>query len=98
GGGGGRQAGGGGGAAAGAPIQLSWDGSEGNPYRIGGGGGGGGFGGGAALGAPGSEKIAGYRGKPGYDPRVNYVRASPADYVHADRSGAAGIFPGQPLP
>src|SRR5204862_514496 len=83
GGGGGRQ---GGGNAANQPIQLSFDGSEGNAYSLGGRGGGGGAGAGGGGGAnqqgtvsntlpwsPDSQKLATFRTRPGYNRLVTYV-------------------------
>ena len=52
---------------------MSWDGSEGNPYRIG-----------AGSWSRDSKKIAAYRTKPGYDRRVTYVRSSPTDQLQPE--------------
>jgi dipeptidyl aminopeptidase/acylaminoacyl peptidase len=99
--GGGRQ---GGGAAAGnaaaQPMQLSWDGSEGNPYQLGGGrGGGGGNGGGNSMWSPDSKKIAAYRVRPGYDRHVTYVRSSPTDQLQPQSfEGALYRKPGDEVP
>ena len=104
GGGGGRAGGGGrqgGGGAANQPIQLSFDGSEGNAYALlgargGGAGGGGRAGGGGAAPqqgtvynnswSPDSQKIAAFRTRPGYNRQVTFIQTSPTDQLQPKTS------------
>jgi dipeptidyl aminopeptidase/acylaminoacyl peptidase len=101
-GGNGRQAGAGGGRQAGAgggngrqaqPVQLSWDGSEGDYYYLPAAGGGGGRGG-PIVWSPDSKRIAAFRRRPGYQRMVNYVQSSPSDQLQPKSSSMSYQKPG----
>jgi dipeptidyl aminopeptidase/acylaminoacyl peptidase len=101
GGGGGRQGagapGGGGGRQGGNQgVQLSFDGSEGNPYQLPGGRGGGAGGANPTGGpwSPDSQKIAVYRVRPGYNRLVTYVQSSPTDQQQPKTSTISYRKPG----
>jgi len=65
------------------PTQLSWDGSEGDFYRLG-----------ALEWSPDSARIAAFRRRPGYDRQVTYVESSPADQLQPKTSSRFYRKPG----
>jgi len=67
-------------------TMLSFDGSEGMPYRLQ-----------SVVWAPDSKKLAAYKVKPGYDRLVHYVESSPADQVQPKSSTRVYRKPGDPV-
>ena len=65
------------------PVQLSWDGSEGDYYRFN-----------SISWSPDSTKIAAFRRRPGYDRQVTYVESSPVDQLQPKTSSRSYRKPG----
>ena len=65
------------------PVQLSWDGSEGDYYTFN-----------SISWSPDSTKIAAFRRRPGYDRQVTYVESSPVDQLQPKASSRSYRKPG----
>jgi dipeptidyl aminopeptidase/acylaminoacyl peptidase len=67
-------------------TMLSFDGSEGTPYRLQ-----------TVVWSPDSKKLAAYKVKPGYDRLVHYVESSPTDQVQPKYTTRVYRKPGDPV-